>query len=78
AEALKPWDRYACKRAPFSDAYYPAFNLDNVTLVDTAATHGIERITENGVVVGATTHELDCLIFATGFSGGASGITSGA
>ncbi|MFF3898562.1 flavin-containing monooxygenase [[Kitasatospora] papulosa] len=77
AEALKPWYRYACKRPTFSDAYYPAFNRDNVTLVDTADTHGIERITENGVVVGDTTYELDCLIFATGFSVGASGITSG-
>lgn len=77
AEALKPWYRYACKRPTFSDKYYPAFNRDNVTLVDTAETHGIERITENGVVVGDTTYELDCLIFATGFSVGASGISSG-
>ncbi|MFF5724754.1 flavin-containing monooxygenase [[Kitasatospora] papulosa] len=77
AEALKPWYRYACKRPTFSDKYYPAFNRDNVTLVDTADTHGIERITENGVVVGDTTYELDCLIFATGFSVGASGINSG-
>lgn len=77
AEALKPWYRYACKRPTFSDKYYPAFNRGNVTLVDTAETHGIERITENGVVVGDTTYELDCLIFATGFSVGASGISSG-
>ncbi|HWU07832.1 MAG TPA: NAD(P)/FAD-dependent oxidoreductase [Streptomyces sp.] len=77
AEALKPWYRYACKRPTFSDKYYPAFNRDNVTLVDTADTHGIERITENGVVVGDTTYELDCLIFATGFSVGTSGILSG-
>lgn len=77
AEALKPWYRYACKRPTFSDKYYPAFNRSNVTLVDTADTHGIERITENGVVVGDTTYALDCLIFATGFSVGASGINSG-
>ncbi|WP_299531372.1 NAD(P)/FAD-dependent oxidoreductase [uncultured Streptomyces sp.] len=77
AEKLKPWYRYACKRPTFSDAYYDAFNRDNVTLVDTADTHGIERVTEDGVVVGGVTYPLDCLIFATGFSVGVSGILSG-
>ncbi|WP_436738546.1 flavin-containing monooxygenase [Streptomyces sp. BBFR102] len=77
ADALKPWYRYACKRPTFSDAYYPAFNRENVTLVDTAATHGIERLTEDGVVVDGTTYPLDCLIFATGFSVGVSGVLSG-
>ncbi|MFJ6146268.1 flavin-containing monooxygenase, partial [Streptomyces anulatus] len=77
AEKLKPWYRYACKRPTFSDHYYPAFNRDNVTLVDTADTHGIERVTEHGVTAGTTTYELDCLIFATGFNVGTSGIHSG-
>ncbi|MFI9172816.1 flavin-containing monooxygenase [Streptomyces lincolnensis] len=77
AERLKPWYRYACKRPAFSDLYYPAFNRSNVTLVDTADTHGIERVTEHGVVAGGTLHELDCLIFATGFSVGVSGVQSG-
>ncbi|MDV7217111.1 flavin-containing monooxygenase [Streptomyces prunicolor] len=77
AERLKPWYRYACKRPTFSDRYYPAFNRPDVTLVDTADTHGIERVTPQGVVVGDTTYELDCLIFATGFSVGTSGIHSG-
>ncbi|WP_316043452.1 NAD(P)/FAD-dependent oxidoreductase [Actinomadura sp. CNU-125] len=77
AEKLKPWYRYACKRPTFSDVYYQAFNRDNVTLVDTADTHGIERTTERGVVVGGTEYELDCLIFATGFSVGISGVHSG-
>lgn len=77
AEKLKPWYRYACKRPTFSDTYLQAFNRDNVTLVDTADTHGIEGMTENGVVVGGTEYALDCLIFATGFSVGASGIHSG-
>ncbi|MEU6763319.1 NAD(P)/FAD-dependent oxidoreductase [Streptomyces sp. NPDC046853] len=77
AAALKPWYRYACKRPTFSDKYLPAFNRDNVTLVDTADTHGIERMTERGVVVDGTEYEVDCLVFATGFSVGASGITSG-
>ncbi|WP_250293932.1 flavin-containing monooxygenase [Streptomyces atroolivaceus] len=77
AEKLKPWYRYACKRPTFSDKYYASFNRDNVSLVDTADTHGIERITEQGAVVGDDTYELDCLIFATGFSVGVSGIFSG-
>ncbi|MGW1713867.1 flavin-containing monooxygenase [Streptomyces sp. NPDC002156] len=77
AAKLTPWYRYACKRPTFSDKYYPAFNRANVTLVDTADTHGIERITEHGVVVAGTSYELDCLIFATGFSAGTSGISSG-
>ncbi|MGV4885965.1 flavin-containing monooxygenase [Streptomyces viridosporus] len=77
AEVLKPWYRYACKRPTFSDTYYPAFNRSNVTLVDTADTHGIERVTEHGVVVGGTAYALDCLIFATGFSVGVSGVHSG-
>ncbi|MFJ3667057.1 flavin-containing monooxygenase [Streptomyces sp. NPDC090106] len=77
ARALKPWYRYACKRPTFSDLYLQAFNRDNVTLVDTADTHGIERMTARGVVVGDTEYALDCLVFATGFSVGRSGITSG-
>ncbi|MFJ9173607.1 flavin-containing monooxygenase [Streptomyces sp. NPDC102360] len=77
AEALKPWYRYACKRPTFSDLYLPAFNRENVTLVDTADTHGIERMTERGVVVGGVEYEIDCLVFATGFSVGVSGVTSG-
>lgn len=77
ASALQPWYRYACKRPAFSDKYLPAFNRDNVTLVDTADTHGIEHMTERGVVVGGVEYEVDCVVFATGFSVGVSGITSG-
>ncbi|QLJ03194.1 NAD(P)/FAD-dependent oxidoreductase [Streptomyces sp. NEAU-sy36] len=77
ADRLKPWYRYACKRPTFSDLYLQTFNRDNVTLVDTADTHGIERMTERGVVVGDTEYALDCLIFATGFSVGVSGVHSG-
>ncbi|MGQ4468611.1 flavin-containing monooxygenase [Streptomyces violaceoruber] len=77
ADRLKPWYRYACKRPTFSDLYLQAFNRDNVTLVDTADTHGIERMNERGVVVGDTEYPLDCLVFATGFSVGVSGVHSG-
>ena len=35
AEALKPWYGVSCKRPCYHDDYLPAFNRDNVTLVDT-------------------------------------------
>ena len=77
AELLKPWYRYMCKRPTFSDSYLETFNRTNVTLVDTADSHGVERITENAVVVGDTAYEVDCIIFGTGFEVGRSGVTSG-
>ena len=69
AEALKPWYGYFCKRPCFHDDYLATFNRDNVTLVDTGG-RGVQRITERGVVVDGVEHELDCLIFATGFEVG--------
>ncbi|MFF2324952.1 MULTISPECIES: flavin-containing monooxygenase [unclassified Streptomyces] len=77
AEKLKPWYRYMCKRPTFSDTYLQTFNRTNVTLVDTADTHGVERITDRAVVVGGTAYEVDCIIFATGFETGVSGVLSG-
>ncbi|MES4903325.1 MULTISPECIES: NAD(P)/FAD-dependent oxidoreductase [unclassified Streptomyces] len=77
AEKLKPWYRYMCKRPTFSDTYLPTFNRPNVTLVDTADTHGVERITENAVVVGGVEYDVDCIVFATGFEVGVSGVMSG-
>jgi cation diffusion facilitator CzcD-associated flavoprotein CzcO len=67
AEALKPWYRYMCKRPTFSDSYLQTFNRPNVTLVDTADQGGVEKVTANAVVVDGVAHEVDCLIFATGF-----------
>ncbi len=78
AELLKPWYRYMCKRPTFSDFYLEAFNRPNVTLVDTADFGGITRMTENSIVVGDVEYEVDCVIFATGFEVGVSGVTSGA
>ncbi|KDE98892.1 monooxygenase [Mycolicibacterium aromaticivorans JS19b1 = JCM 16368] len=69
AEALKPWYGYFCKRPCFHDDYLATFNRPDVTLVDTHG-HGVELITERGVVVDGVEHELDCLIFATGFEVG--------
>ncbi|GIF42430.1 flavin-containing monooxygenase [Actinoplanes xinjiangensis] len=77
AELLKPWYRYMCKRPTFSDHYLQTFNRPNVTLVDTADHGGITRMTATGVVVGDTAYEVDCVIFATGFEVGVSGVLSG-
>jgi cation diffusion facilitator CzcD-associated flavoprotein CzcO len=77
AEALKPWYRYMCKRPGFSDTYLQTFNRPNVTLVDTADTGGISRMTETSVVVRDTAYEVDCVVFATGFEVGISGVMSG-
>lgn len=77
AEALKPWYRYMCKRPGFSDHYLQSFNRPNVSLVDTADFHGITAMTDTAVVVGDDAYEVDCVIFATGFETGVSGVVSG-
>jgi cation diffusion facilitator CzcD-associated flavoprotein CzcO len=69
AEALKPWYGQWCKRPTFNDEYLPTFNRPNVKLVDTKG-KGVERVTENAVVVEGVEYEVDCLIFATGFEVG--------
>ena len=67
AEALKPWFRFLCKRPLSNDEYYPAFNRPNVRLIDVSATQGLERMTERGFVHEGAEHEVDCMIFASGF-----------
>ena len=69
ADALKPWYRQFCKRPCFHDEYLDAYNRGNVTLVDTQG-QGVERITRTGVVADGAEHELDCIVFATGFEVG--------
>jgi cyclohexanone monooxygenase len=70
AEASKPWYNFLCKRPLFSDDYMQAFNRANVSLVDTDG-RGVEKITEHGLVANGQLHELDAIIFATGFDVGA-------
>ncbi|MBT9527580.1 MAG: NAD(P)/FAD-dependent oxidoreductase [Rhizobacter sp.] len=69
AESLKPWYRQFCKRPCFHDDYLQAFNRPNVKLVDTQG-QGVERFTESAVVFGGVAHEVDAVIFATGFEVG--------
>ena len=69
AESLKPYYQMFCKRPTFNDEYLPTFNRPNVELVDTEG-HGVDRITERGLVVKNKEYEVDCIIFATGFEVG--------
>jgi cation diffusion facilitator CzcD-associated flavoprotein CzcO len=69
AESLKPYYRQFCKRPCFHDDYLPTFNRDSVHLVDTQG-RGVEAITAKGVIANGVEHELDCIIFATGFEVG--------
>src|SRR5256885_11265129 len=69
AEALKPWYGQWCKRPTFNDEYLPTFNRPNVKLVDTNG-KGVERVTENALVVDGVEYAVDCLIYATGFEVG--------
>lgn len=77
AKVLKPWYRYMCKRPTFSDQYLQTFNRPNVTLVDTADTGGITGATADAVLVGDDAYPVDCIVFATGFETGVSGVRSG-
>ncbi len=67
AEALKPYYNHMCKRPLSSDAFYPAFNRENVTLVDVSDQLGIDAMTENGFVANGVEYPIDCMIFASGF-----------
>jgi len=62
----KAWPDYTfgCKRILFSSHFLPALQRANTELL----TDEITRVTPAGLVTGAgTTHEVDCIIWATGF-----------
>jgi cyclohexanone monooxygenase len=69
AHKLKAWYRQLCKRPCFHDEYLDAYNAPNTRLIDTDG-KGVERITESGVVVAGVEHEVDCIIYASGFEVG--------
>jgi cation diffusion facilitator CzcD-associated flavoprotein CzcO len=66
AEKLIPKHTFGTKRCPGEKNYYEAFNRPNVGLVDLRATP-ITRITPAGIETGNDLHELDVIIYATGF-----------
>jgi cyclohexanone monooxygenase len=66
ARKLTPTDLYA-KRPLCDSGYYAIYNRDNVSLVDVKA-NPIAEITPKGIKTSdGVEHELDVLIFATGF-----------
>ena len=66
AEKLLPKGIVGCKRLCSDTDYFATFNRPNVTLVD-LTTSPIEAIAERGVRTATAFHEVDCLVFATGF-----------
>jgi cation diffusion facilitator CzcD-associated flavoprotein CzcO len=57
---------FAAKRPPIDTHYFETFNRDNVSLVDLRKTP-IAAIEPSGIRTGDTLHELDIIVFATGF-----------
>jgi cation diffusion facilitator CzcD-associated flavoprotein CzcO len=66
AELLCPKTVIGCKRLCVDTGYYETFNRPNVRLVDVGS-RPIDEITPDGVRVGDDVHELDVIVFATGF-----------
>lgn len=66
AAALTPTHPFGCKRPIIDQGYYETFNRDNVTLVDLRK-GAIRAVTPTGVDTAQGFHELDVIIYATGF-----------
>ena len=66
AQKLMPYYGVRCKRPCFHDEYLPAFNNDNVHLIDTDG-KGVDLINENGPVVDGVEYPVDLIVFASGF-----------
>jgi len=75
AEKLVPTSYgFGTRRVPLETGYYEAYNRDNVELVDLRETP-IEKVTPRGVETTAGEHELDMIIYATGFDAGTGALT---
>ncbi len=66
AELLLPKQIIGCKRICIDTDYYETFNRPNVRLVDVKHTP-IDEFTPQGIRIGDTEHELDCVVLATGY-----------
>ncbi|BBY78288.1 putative (cyclohexanone) monooxygenase [Mycolicibacterium parafortuitum] len=66
AKALTPSHPFACKRPIIDQGYYQTYNRDNVTLVDLRA-DPIVSVLPTGIKTGSGVHELDVIVYATGF-----------
>jgi cation diffusion facilitator CzcD-associated flavoprotein CzcO len=70
AEKLIPTHPPLSRRPPGESGYYEAFNRPDVELVDVNEDPIAEVIPEGVRLSSGATHDLDVLIFATGFDGG--------
>ncbi|WP_433504853.1 flavin-containing monooxygenase [Pseudonocardia halophobica] len=70
AEKLIPKHPPLSRRPPGESGYYTAFNREDVQLVDVHEDPIAEIIPEGVRLASGAMHELDVLIFATGFDGG--------
>lgn len=61
---VTPSYRAGCKRILVSDDYYPALDQNHVTLID----EPLISIEANAVVTENTRHEVDAVVFGTGFA----------
>lgn len=67
ADKLIPRDHgFGMQRLPLETRYFETYNRDNVHLVSLAETP-IERITPKGIQTSAGHHDVDLIVFATGF-----------
>ena len=66
AALLSPDTIVGCKRLCVDTGYYATYNRPNVRLIDVSS-DPIDRIDEAGPVVGGVVHEVDDIVFATGF-----------
>jgi cyclohexanone monooxygenase len=66
AGKLTPTHVIGCKRLCLDTGYYATFNRPNVTLVDLRV-DPLEEITSRGIRAGGVEHQLDAIVYATGF-----------
>src|SRR5262249_34635772 len=66
AALLAPKNTFGCKRLCIDIGYYETFNRPNVELIDVSE-EPIEEITARGVQARGREHEVDAIVFATGF-----------
>lgn len=66
AASLTPTHPFGCKRPIIDQGYYETFNRDNVTLVDLRKGPIVE-ITPTGIRTERGQHDLDVIVYATGF-----------
>ena len=76
AEKLCPKDYgFGTRRVPLETNYFEVYNQPNVRLVDTTEDR-IECFTEHGIKTASGEHQLDMMIFATGFDAATGALTA--